>query len=119
MRYVLIALGWICVGLGVIGIFLPLLPTTPFILLAAALFARSSPRFEQWLIDHPRFGKPLTDWRREGAISRRAKILAVSMMTVSYVVLWFVGSPHLWVRILVAAILLSSAAFVVTRPEPA
>ena len=118
MRYVLMGLGWICVGLGVIGIFLPLLPTTPFILLAAALFARSSPRFERWLIEHPRFGKPLNDWRRDGAIGRSAKILAISMMAVSYLVLWLFGSPIIWVRLLVAGILLCCAAFILTRPEP-
>ncbi|MBP1849078.1 YbaN family protein [Rhizobium halophytocola] len=118
MRFILMGLGWLCVLLGVIGIILPMLPTTPFILLAAALFSRSSPRFERWLISHPLFGKPLNDWRRNGAIGRRAKILAVTMMAFSYAALWFVGAHILWVRLLVAAILISCAAFVVTRPEP-
>ncbi|MCL6706424.1 YbaN family protein [Pseudomonas sp. R2.Fl] len=118
MRFVLMGLGWLAVAIGVIGIFVPVLPTTPFIILAAALFARSSPRFEQWLIDHPRFGKPLIDWRREGAISRPAKIASVSMMTASYGILWFAGSHSPYVRIIVALILVSCAAFVLSRPEP-
>lgn len=118
MRLVLFALGWFFVVLGVIGIFLPLLPTTPFMILAAGLFARSSPRFERWLLDHPRFGKPLADWRKQGAISTRAKILAVSMMAISLCVMWFFSSAPLLVRIGTAIVLAASAAFVITRPAP-
>ncbi|OLP46508.1 YbaN family protein [Rhizobium oryziradicis] len=118
MRLVLFALGWFFVVLGVIGIFLPLLPTTPFMILAAGLFARSSPRFERWLLDHPRFGQPLADWRKQGAISTRAKILAVSMMAASLCVMWFFSSAPLWVRIMTAIILAGSATFVLTRPTP-
>ena len=63
LRYVLLAIGWLSVALGVIGIFLPVLPTTPFLLLAAACFARSSPRFYQWLVQHPRLGPWIRDYR--------------------------------------------------------
>lgn len=118
MRILLLAAGWLMVGIGLVGVFLPVLPTTPFIILAAALFARSSPRFEQWLLDHPRYGQPLTDWRRQGAISRNAKIASVSLMTASYVIVWFVGPPQLWLKLLVGVILLACAAFVLTRPMP-
>ncbi|MBB4006867.1 YbaN family protein [Allorhizobium taibaishanense] len=118
MRLLMLCLGWFFVALGVIGIFLPLLPTTPFIILAAGLFARSSPRFEQWLLDHPRFGKPLTDWRREGAISGRAKGAAVTVMAISFIVMMMFSSAPLFVRIGTGVILLCSAAFVLTRPTP-
>ncbi|MBF2714816.1 YbaN family protein [Agrobacterium vitis] len=118
MRLILLGLGWFFVGLGIVGIFLPVLPTTPFIILAAALFARSSPRFEQWLLDHPRFGQPLLDWRRQGAISRRAKVAAVVAMGLSFAVMWFFSSAPLYVRVGTGIILLCSAAFVVSRPEP-
>lgn len=118
MRLVLFSLGWFFVALGVIGIFLPLLPTTPFIILAAGLFARSSPRFERWLLEHPRFGKPLADWRQQGAISKRAKILAVSMMAASFAIMWFFSTAPLFARIGTGIILACSAAFVLTRPQP-
>lgn len=118
MRLVLFGLGWFCVALGVIGIFLPLLPTTPFMILAAGLFARSSPRFERWLLEHPRFGKPLIDWRQQGAISKRAKVLAVSMMTISFLALWFFSTAPLFVKIGTGIVLAGSASFVLTRPQP-
>lgn len=118
MRLLILAAAWLMVGIGVIGIFLPVLPTTPFIILAAALFARSSPRFEQWLLDHPRFGQPLIDWRREGAISKKAKIASVSLMAASYGIVVFFGPPQLWLKLLIGAILIACAAFVLTRPSP-
>lgn len=118
MRLVLFGLGWFCVALGVIGIFLPLLPTTPFMILAAGLFARSSPRFERWLLEHPRFGKPLNDWRQQGAISNRAKALAVSMMAISFLVLWLFSPAPLFVKIGTGIVLAGYASFVLTRPQP-
>ncbi|GEO85179.1 MULTISPECIES: YbaN family protein [Alphaproteobacteria] len=118
MRMLMLAGGWLMVGIGVVGVFLPVLPTTPFMILAAALFARSSPRFERWLIDHPRYGQPLLDWRREGAISRKAKVASVSLMSASYLLVWFVGPPQLWLKLLVGVILVACAAFVLTRPMP-
>lgn len=66
---------------GLVGIFLPLLPTTPFVLLAAFCFARASARAERWLLEHPRFGPMVRDWRERRAIPRRAKHLAWAMMT--------------------------------------
>ncbi len=65
---------------GIVGIFLPLLPTTPFVLLAAFCFARASTRAERWMLEHPRFGPMVRDWRARRAIPRRAKQLAWTMM---------------------------------------
>ena len=76
MRLIYIAIGCIAVVLGVIGIFLPLLPTTPFLLVAAWAFAKSSPRLEAWLTNHPRFGPPLRDWRERGGKVGAALLLA-------------------------------------------
>jgi uncharacterized membrane protein YbaN (DUF454 family) len=82
---------WLCAGvvallLGIAGIFLPLLPTTPFVLLAAACFSRGSVRCERWLLQHPRFGPMVRDWRRHRAVPLRAKQLALVMMTIGSVV---------------------------------
>jgi uncharacterized membrane protein YbaN (DUF454 family) len=74
VRLAFLALGLLALALGLVGIFVPLLPTTPFLILAAAAFARSSPRLEGWLLAHARFGPPLRAWRARGAISRPAKI---------------------------------------------
>lgn len=72
--------GWIFLLLGVIGIFLPLLPTTPFLLLTAFCFARSSERWHQWLLSQPHLGPFILDWQRHGVIRLRAKILATVLM---------------------------------------
>lgn len=76
MRIVWAFCGVLCVCSGALGVFLPLLPTVPFMLLAAFCFARSSPQLHHWLINHPVFGPPITDWQERGAISRRGKIAA-------------------------------------------
>jgi len=118
MRIFYLCLGWLMVAVGVVGAFLPVLPTTPFLLIAVWAFARSSPRLEAWLLNHPVFGKPLRDWRATGAISRRAKIMACSLMAVSYLVMLVWTAPSLLRAGLIAAVMLGSAAFIVTRPEP-
>jgi uncharacterized membrane protein YbaN (DUF454 family) len=118
VRLVLLGLGWIMVGIGIAGIFLPLLPTTPFLLLAAWLFARSSPRLEQWLFDHPLFGRPLRDWREDGSISRGAKICALSLMALGFAFFWLRLHPTLLTASIVASIMLALSAFIISRPEP-
>ena len=117
MRLIYLSLGWLFVALGIAGAFLPLLPTTPFLLLALACFTRSSPRLEAWLLAHPRFGPPLRNWRSNGSIPRKAKIAAVAMMALSYAIFVFGTSPPLWRALLVLAILCASGLFVVTRPD--
>ncbi|MBX8605813.1 YbaN family protein [Pseudomonas cichorii] len=83
VRYLLVAVGWTSVGLGVIGIFLPVLPTTPFLLLAAACFARSSPRFYNWLVNHKRLGPWIRDYLAGNGIPLKGKVYAIGLMWVS------------------------------------
>ncbi len=116
MRVVYFGMGWVLVALGVIGAVTPLLPTTIFLIGAAGCFARSSPRLEAWLLDHPQFGKTLRDWRSDGAISRPAKMMACAGMTFGFVAFWFSAHPSLWLAAGVAALLLACATYVVSRP---
>ncbi|MEN3038978.1 MAG: YbaN family protein [Candidatus Kryptonium sp.] len=79
-RLVLIGLGFFFVGLGIIGAFLPVLPTTPFLLLAAACFARSSKKFYNWLLNHKIFGSYIRNYREQKGITLRGKILSLTIM---------------------------------------
>jgi uncharacterized membrane protein YbaN (DUF454 family) len=105
LRYLLFACGCLSVMLGVIGIFLPVLPTTPFLLLAAACFARSSKRFYLWLVMHPRLGPWVRDYLDGQGLPLKGKVWALVLMWASISFsMWIV--PLLWVRIfmLVSAI---------------
>lgn len=116
-RIIWLALGWCAVGLGIAGAALPILPTTPFMLLAAYCFARSSPRLHRWIVEHPTFGPPVRNWQAHGAIARRTKALACgSMVAVLGISLALQLKPLV---ILIQAICLAGAAtFILTRPEP-
>lgn len=83
LRLVLVSAGLVCVGLGAIGVVTPVLPTTPFLLVAAACFARASPRFYQRLLANPTFGPLIRDWREQRAIPRRAKRTAIALIVVT------------------------------------
>lgn len=83
IRTLLLAIGWLSVILGIIGIFLPVLPTTPFLLLAAACFARSSRRFYLWLVEHPRLGPWVRDYLDGQGIPLKAKIYSIALMWAS------------------------------------
>lgn len=116
-RYALIAFGWVCVATGVVGIVVPGLPTTVFLLLAAWAFSRSSERFQNWLLGHPRFGPPVVAWRDRGAIPLRAKILAVATMSASlaWIVLFVAESWEMPVT--VGAVMAAAGLYVATRPN--
>ncbi len=115
-RVLWLIFGLVAAGLGIIGIFLPLLPTTPFMLLAAFAFARSSPRLHNWLVTHPRFGPSINAWHDHGAIGRKTKIGAVVAMVGALLISIAVGVPTT-IIIIQAVVLAGAGTFVVTRPE--
>lgn len=93
MRYILTLLGLISLGLGILGAFLPVLPTTPLLLLSAALFLRCNRRLYDWLMNHPRLGVYISNFMKHKAIPLRVKIVAVSMLwiTLLYCAIWVAG----------------------------
>ena len=117
MRRLYLVLGLAFMALGFVGAFLPLLPTTPFLILAAACFARSSSRLESWLLYHPRFGPMLRDWRERGAIPWKAKLMALAGMSASFPVFWLAHEPGPLLTTAVVALMLTGLAYVFTRPS--
>lgn len=116
LRALLLAVGCVSLVIGVVGIVLPGLPGTVFLILAAWCFTRSSPRFEAWLLDHPRLGPPIRQWRERGAIPRGAKWFACLSMAASWLIIAATSlSPPTVVGL--GVLFLGVAAFVVTRPE--
>ena len=116
MRTLWTIAGFVCFGLGAIGAFLPLLPTVPFMLLAAYCFARGSERFHEWLITHPRFGPPILDWQERGSISRRAKVMAGIAIAATFSISLLLGVKQS-VLIIQAVVLSCVCLFIFTRPE--
>jgi uncharacterized membrane protein YbaN (DUF454 family) len=115
MRFLYLAAGWLSLVLGGIGIVLPVLPTVPFVILAAYCFARSSPRLEAWLVGHPRYGPHIRAWRDHGAISRRGKVAAlIAYVAAAGVGLIFAPWPWLLAPVAVAAI---GMPWIWTRPD--
>jgi hypothetical protein len=116
VRLIWLGLGGLFLAAGLMGIALPVVPTTPFLLLAAGCFAKSSPRLHRWLLDHQTFGPPIRNWQENGAISRPAKRLAVASMAAVLVGSVAAGMP--W-RVVVGQVALMAigAAFVLTRPD--
>lgn len=93
-------LGWVCVLLGLIGAFLPLMPTTVFLLVAAWAFSRSSPRWHRWLREHAHFGEAVRNWETHHAMPRRAKRIAFAALAASYAFTAFVFGPLSWAAII-------------------
>jgi uncharacterized membrane protein YbaN (DUF454 family) len=114
VRIAYLTFGLMSVALGLIGIFVPILPTVPFMLLAAFFFARGNPAWERRLLEHPRFGPPIRDWRERGAIGRRAKHAAILALAVSAAAgLIMIDGPWRYLPLLVALV---SGTWIATRP---
>ncbi len=115
LRYALIGLGWVNVALGAIGIVVPGMPTTVFLLIALWAFSKSSERFRTWLYEHRRLGPPIRAWHEHGVIPARAKAAALAMMTLSLAVMAATGAWQL--PAIAGVIMVPVAVFIVSRPS--
>ena len=110
-------MGLTAFAIGAVGVVLPLLPTTPFLLVAAFAFARSSTRLNRWLREHPLFGSLISNWHRDGSIDRKTKRNAILVIVVTPVITWLFGAP-LWIIACQVVVLGTVAVFILTRPLP-
>jgi len=113
---------WLLAGLtslavGAVGVVVPLLPTTPFLLVAAFAFARSSARLDGWLREHRSFGPLIDNWHRDGSIDRNVKRTAMVVIVLTPVITWLFGAP-LWIIVCQVVVLSAAAVFILTRPLP-
>ena len=116
-RLVALILAYFFLALAVIGVFLPIMPTVPFLLLTAWFSAKGSERLHRWLYEHPHLGKLLIVWERQGAVSRSSKIVAVVMLIVSWVVM-YQRIDNMWVMAGITVLFVSIMVYLVSRPEP-
>ncbi len=116
-RWLWLTLAYVSLAIGLIGLLVPGLPTTVFVLIAAWAAARGSERLHRWLLTHPRFGNAIGDWQRHGAVSRRGKWAATIAMAVCSVIC-FLTVPRLWMAVLGTAIMAAVALWLWRRPEP-
>jgi len=117
-RWLWLLLAYVALGLGIIGIFLPGLPTTPFVLLAAYAAARGSKRLHRRLLRHRTFGPMIRDWQETGSVSRRAKCWAVGTMS-ACAVIFFLTAPKWWMAAIGTGIMAITGTWLWLRPEPA
>ena len=117
VRLIWVLAGIVCAGLGALGLVLPLLPGTPFVLLAAICFARSSRRLHNWITDHQWFGPLIEDWQRNGAIARRTKVLALITLIATPFITYFIGAP-IFALLLQVFVLAGAGLWIWSRPEP-
>jgi uncharacterized protein len=111
------ALAYLCVALALVGIVVPGLPTTPFVLLAAWAANRGSSRVHDWLVRHPRLGPPLADWNQHRAVATRAKLLAITFLAASWAIMYWRGTSR-WLLASLSVLFIGVAIFVATRRRP-
>lgn len=116
LRFLWLLLGLGATGCGIAGAVLPLVPTTPFLLLAAFAFAKSSPRLHAWLMTHPQFGSLIGNWQQHRAIGRGAKRAALVFMGLALSLSWLLAVTG-WVLVVQAVVLACVATFILSRPD--
>jgi uncharacterized protein len=114
-----LGVGWISVVFAIAGLILPILPTTPMLLVAIWAFSRSSPELAERIRLHRVVGPPIRNWEDNGAISLQAKALALFIMGLMGGWLWYFGDAPTWLAVLITAILVGVAAYVGSRPNGA
>ena len=117
-RQGLLLLGWCLLGLGTLGLFLPLVPTTCFWLGAAWAFSKSSKRWHSYLLNHREFGPILKEWRESGTISKRVKRLAIGAMTISFGLSILAVQEIVWLQFALFSGYVALATYIATRPSP-
>ena len=115
IRYLLMGLGWLFFAIGLIGVFLPILPTTPFMLLAAACFSKSSERFHRWLLNNRVFGPVIKDWQEHGIIQPHAKRRALLLVALTFLISILIV-PKLWLKFMLVGFWLASSFFIARLP---
>ena len=110
-------LAYFFLALAMVGAFLPLLPTGPFLILSAWFAVRGSEDLHKWLYAHPKYGQLLIDWEQHGAISRRNKIIAVVMIIISWLIM-FMLALNPWLLAGLALLFVGTSSYVLSRPEP-
>jgi uncharacterized membrane protein YbaN (DUF454 family) len=116
-RPLLLGTAWLCVGLGTLGIVLPLVPTTPFLLVALWAFSRSSPEMAAKIRNHPIAGSYVRDWEDGGVIPLGAKIIAITMMFAMLGFLHFGSGAPSWAVIVAGVVMVVAAAYILSRPS--
>ena len=116
MRIILLSLGFLCVGLAFIGIFIPGIPSTPFLIVALWAFAQSSKKFHAWLLNHKRFGKVLQNWESHKVVSIKAKITMV-ILQITAVAMIYYSLNNIFITIGLAVLLLCVAWYVISLPS--
>ncbi len=114
MKYLFICLGSLCVALAIAGVLLPVLPTTPFLLLAAILYARSSERLYSWLINHRVLGPYIRNYLANRIIPNRAKVASITMLWTSILLSAFLATDMWWLRLLLIAIAIGVTLYILS-----
>ena len=117
MRRIFFIIGWLFFGMGAVGVVVPGLPTTPFMLLALWSFSKSSQRFHDWLYSHKLFGPPLRQWRVHRVIPRKVKFIAILTMLLSLVYLAGFTQVPAWLKWFAAIVMLYGAWFILSKPS--